>query len=138
MNKELAYKLSAFAGCHDLFNPIKPKDPAPQNDESELKSILDEIFSVDAVSGFPRGDIQYYLSSDGNPLVKQWLETHLLKPRAAVSSNPDGVTDDLINEMSRGADESISDYQKRLMSIYDRAKVDIDSLRQSVEEPPKE
>ena len=138
MNKELAYKLSAFAGCQDLFEPTKPKDPEPQKDESELKSVLDEIFSVDLVSGFPRGDIQYYLSSDGNPLVKQWLETHLLKPRMSVSSNPDGVTDDLINEMSRGVDESIFDYQARLKSIYDTAKADLDSFRQSVVEPAKE
>lgn len=134
MNKELAYKLSHFVGCQDLFTPTKPQDPQPQLDESELKGVLDEIFSVDPVSGFPRGDIQYYLSKDGNPLVKQWLETHLLQPRKATSSNPDGVTDDLINEMSRGADESISDYQTRLMSIYDSAKADYERL--SVE--PKE
>ena len=128
MNKERAYKLACFQGLDDLFSPTKPVDPKPQVDDSELKSVLDEIFSVDPVSGFPRGDIQYYLSADGNPLVKQWLETHLLQPRRASSSNPDGVTDDLINEMSRGANESVSDYQSRLMSLYDSAKADYDRL----------
>ena len=27
------------------------------------------------------GDLSYYLSPDGNPTVKQWLENNLLKPR---------------------------------------------------------
>ena len=58
-----------------------PVDPKPVSDTSELQNVLDEIFSVDPVTGFPKGDIQYYLSADGNPMVKQWLETHLLKPR---------------------------------------------------------
>ena len=41
--------------------------------DSELDAVLKEIFSVDEVSGFPKGDIQYFLSKDGNPQVKAWL-----------------------------------------------------------------
>ena len=40
-------------------------------DDSQLKRVLDEIFSVDEISGLPRGDIQYWMSSEGNPQVKQ-------------------------------------------------------------------
>lgn len=135
MFRERALKLCCFMGLSDLFNPTKPVDPKPQVDDSELKSVLDEIFSVDPVSGFPRGDIQYYLSADGNPLVKQWLETHLLQPRRVSSSNPDGVTDDLINEMSRGANESVSDYQSRLMRLYDSAKAEYNRLNVLSDKP---
>ena len=84
--------------------------------------MLDAIFCVDERTGFPKGDIQYYMSSDGNPMVKQWIEQNLLQPRVASGqSTPEGVTDDMIAEMSRGANESLSDYQARLTSIYEDA-----------------
>ena len=124
MDKRNAYKLSIFSGlCPDTTNNKEP-DPKFEFVESGLKQVLDEIFSVDEVSGFPKGDIQYYLSKNGNPQVKQWLENNLLAPRRSVSSNPEGVTDDLIVEMSRKSDESVSAYQSRLMDIYDSAKAE--------------
>ena len=82
-------------------------DPVPQVDNSELKQVLDEIFSVDPVTGFPKGDIQYYMSADGNPMVKQWLETHLLKPRQSSGQSMQGLTDDMIIEFSRIKGESL-------------------------------
>lgn len=67
-------------------------DPEFVPTESELNNILKEIFSVDPVSGLPVGDLAYYLSPNGNPQVKEWLETNLLKPRAAsVGSSIEGV-----------------------------------------------
>lgn len=96
-------------------------------DDSELKKVLDEIFTVDPVSGLPQGDYQYYMSSSGNPVVKQWLENNLLHPRmSSAGSLVDGVTDDMIFEMSRKTGESVSDYQARLISLYDSAKAEYD------------
>ena len=67
-------------------------DPEFVPTESELNNILKEIFSVDPVIGLPVGDLAYYLSPNGNPQVKEWLETNLLKPRAAsVGSSIEGV-----------------------------------------------
>ena len=103
-------------------------DPVPQVDNSELKQVLDEIFSVDPVTGFPKGDIQYYMSADGNPMVKQWLETHLLKPRQSSGQSMQGLTDDMIIEFSRIKGESIEDYQARLTSLYDSAKAEYERL----------
>ena len=96
-------------------------------DDSELKKVLDEIFTVDPVSGLPQGDYQYYMSSSGNPVIKQWLENNLLHPRmSSAGSLVDGVTDDMIFEMSRKTGESVSDYQARLTSLYDSAKAEYD------------
>lgn len=97
--------------------------------ESQLQEIFNEIFAVDPVSGLPKGDLQYYLSKDGNPMVKQWLENNLLAPRAKQSgSSVEGVSDDLINEMSRIDGETTEDYRTRLQSIFDEAKSNYESL----------
>lgn len=97
--------------------------------DSELDAVLKEIFSVDEVSGFPKGDIQYFLSKDGNPQVKAWLEANLLSPRAKQQGADESqISDDLIVEMSRRDGETSDDYRSRLMSIYDEAKSNYDSL----------
>ena len=104
-------------------------DPEYVPSTSQLDEILKDIFSVDPESGLPRGDLAYYLSPDGNPTVKAWLENNLLKPRAArVGTSIDGVTDDMLNEYSRRKDESVADYAERLRSIYDSATAEIEKL----------
>lgn len=130
MNKELAKFKSEFQGI-DIHYVNKPKDPDYKKSDTEIQAILNEIFTVDPVSGFPRGDIQYYLSKDGNPQVKQWLESHLLQPRMTGNQTPKDVSDDMIVEMSRQRDESVEDYQLRLTSIYDSAKADYEKLSAS-------
>lgn len=105
-------------------------DPEYVPSTSQLDEILKDIFSVDPESGLPRGDLAYYLSPDGNPTVKAWLENNLLKPRAKrVGSSIEGVTDDMLNEYSRGKDESVADYAERLRSIYDSATAEIEKLK---------
>ena len=130
MDKSLAKYFACYKGL-DLSDEGRnfPVDPKPEMVESSLKSVLDEIFSVDPKSGLPKGDIQYYMSSDGNPQVKQWIENNLLKPRVSSgTSTPEGVTDDMIVEMSRKKGESVSDYQARLINIYDSAMAEVEKL----------
>lgn len=96
---------------------------------SELDEVLKEIFSVDEISGLPKGDIQYFLSKDGNPQVKAWLESNLLSPRAKqTGADESKISDDLIVEMSRCDGETNDDYRSRLMSIYDEAKSNYETL----------
>lgn len=111
-----------------LFDPVEPEDIDVQ-EPSELDSILNEVFSVDPVSGFPKGDLAYYLSKDGNPMVKDWLEKNLLMPRASKGQSLEGVTDDLLAEMQRGSNESIEDYSLRLRGIYDDSVKIIEDLK---------
>lgn len=117
-------------------------DVEPDFDDSPLKKVLDEIFSVDPRTGAPKGDIAYFLSKDGNPEVKAWLETNLLQPRRSVSSHPDGVTDEVIAEFSRNPGESGLDYASRLASIRDEAFENVKTLKDVYEKslnnnPPK-
>lgn len=98
-------------------------DPAYVPSDSDFDRILKEIFSVDPSTGLPQGDLAYYLSPSGNPQIKQWLENNLLKPRAEkVGTSVEGVTDDMLVEMSRGDKESVEDYALRLRSIYEESR----------------
>lgn len=122
MRKDKCYCYAVYQGLDDVGQNI-PDAPLPEFDDSPLGLMLKEIFQVDPFTGFPRGDIQYYLSSEGNPQVKQWLENNLLKPRMiSTGSSLEGVTDDMIAEFSRMSGESVDSYRLRLMSIYDDAK----------------
>ena len=130
MDKSLAKYFACYKGL-DLSDEGRniPVYPVPEVIDSPLQSILDEIFAVDPLTGLPKGDIQYYMSSEGNPQVKQWIENNLLQPRViSGSSTTEGVTDDMIAEMSRMKGESVSDYQNRLISIYDSAKAEVVKL----------
>lgn len=124
MDKKFASMFAIYSGIDTNIDVSKyePDVPDPVNSDSEIDSILKEIFSVDPRTGLPMGDIAYYLSPDGNPAVKEWLVNNLLKPRSGGTDyNPD-MTDDMIIEMSRRYDESVEDYSSRLMGIYDEAK----------------
>lgn len=121
MKKDLA-KYFGFYQSLDLSLKNEVEDVVFDVVESDLDRVLKEIFSVDPRSGLPNGDIVYWLSNDGNTAVKDWLMNNLLKPRATSSgSSLEGVTDDLIAEMSRGRDESLDDYIVRLDAIRNEA-----------------
>lgn len=126
MKKEDGYKLSIYCNLDPNIDLQQPIDPDYEFSNSQLKVVLDEIFSVDPISGFPRGDIQYYMSSDGNPQVKQWLENNLFKPRMSEGQSLVDVSDDMRAEFARQKGESISDYQIRLQNIYNDAKAEFE------------
>ena len=129
MNKSEYIKFSQYVGLDN--DPCLIPDPVPVKSDSDFDRILNEIFSVDPVSGLPMSDIQYYLSPNGNPQVREWLMNNLLKPRAASSGQSlDGVTDDMIHEFSRGVNESLDDYASRLSNIRDEAQKFVDSLKE--------
>lgn len=133
MRKDFCYFYAVYKGLDDVGQNI-PDAPLPEFDDTPLGLMLKEIFQVDPVSGFPRGDIQYYLSSEGNPQIKQWLENNLLKPRMITNgSSIEGVTDDMIAEFSRKIGESVDSYRTRLLSIYDDAKKQMLELNSSAD-----
>ena len=131
MDKSTALDFAEYKGlCLDVPYPW-PVEPEVLID-SALKEVLDEIFSVDSVTGNPRGDIQYFMSKDGNPQVKAWLESNLLQPRR---ENPsyDGidVTDDLLAEFSRKSGENFEHYVSRLDGLRTEA---MENYKKSQEE----
>lgn len=128
MNRELWKKMSMYSGIKDANEPVIVLPDYVPND-SELDNVLREIFSVDERTGLPKGDLAYYLSPDGNPTVKQWLENNLLKPRSSRGENIADLTDDMIAEYHRGSDESVLDYQARLIGYYDSAIAEMEKLK---------
>lgn len=130
--KRIPQKFAHFNGCN-CASLSDYKVPEYVMSDSDLQRVLNEIFSVDEVSGLPKGDIAYFLSKDGNPQVKAWLESNLLSPRAKESGTSiDGVTDDFIAEYARNDGESIADYSIRLRGYFDSAKAELSKLN-----PPK-
>ena len=123
--------MSMFLGCSAVLNDVVDVvDPPFVPQESNMMNILKEIFCVDERSGLPIGDLSYYLSPDGNPHVKEWLENNLLKPRAQKNGTSlEGVTDDMIAECQRGKDENVHDYQLRLQSIFNECQTIINNSK---------
>lgn len=121
MNRDTAALFSFYKGL-DLEHYDVLVEPEFDESADSLKEILDEIFSVDPKSGFPNGDLAYWLSPEGNPNVKTWLENNLLRPRVSSNRTMEGVTDDMIEEFSRRPDESVSEYSIRLNDLYTSAK----------------
>lgn len=128
MNRDLACKFAHLQQVSFAFVP-PPRTFHVDIEENDLKPLLDEIFSVDPITGMPKGDIQYFMSKDGNPQVKAFIENYLIRPRSVASmSDPKQVSDDLIAEMSRRSDESSTEYIERIGSIRDEA---IEAFRKS-------
>ena len=135
MKRNLARFFSHFQGINLATRDVLEYQESESVDDA-LHQILNEIFTVDPVSGLPCGDIAYYLSKDGNPQVKAWLESNLLSPRAANGmQDPAKVSDDLIVEMSRKSDETTDSYAARIMGIYDEAKANLAELQAKNESP---
>lgn len=135
MDKSTALDFAEYKGlCPDVPYPW-PEVPEVIID-SALKEVLDEIFSVDPVTGNPRGDIQYFMSKDGNPQVKAWLESNLLQPRR---DNPsyDGidVTDDLLAEFSRKSGENAESYAARIAGLRDEAMENFKKAQDQLNNP---
>ena len=131
MDKRLWNLFAVYQNIQQHDNNGSIPDPEYKPSVSNLDDIICEIFSVDPISGFPKGDIQYYLSKDGNPDVKRWIENNLLTPRVVSGqSTPEGVTDDMIVEMSRQRDESVEAYSLRLQSIYAECQQSIEASKQ--------
>lgn len=121
MDKSLYKYLSQVQAMDNDPNFVEP-EKSVKND-SDLQRVLDSIFAVDPKTGLPKSDIQYYLSPDGNPQVREWLINNLMKPRMSKNNySTDNLTDDLIVEFSRQTGESVEAYAMRLQSLGDEAR----------------
>lgn len=121
--------MSMFAENTPIYvTPVVDPEYVPVEDD--FQRILREIYSVDELTGLPKGDFAYYLSPDGNPQVKAWLEANLLKPRAVKQGTSiEGVTDDMLAEFAKGRDESVDAYRERLTGIYNDSVAEIEKLK---------
>ena len=107
-----------------IINPTLNENPEYVMPDSDLDRVLREIFSVDERSGLPMQDIAYVCSKNGNPQVKDWLLNNLMKAGKVQGEKRDSITDDMIAEFGKRADESSEDYASRLIGMYDSAKAE--------------
>lgn len=136
MRKELAKYSSMYRDFYTFERKRGKarKDSEPEITDTQLYNVLKEIYSVDPVSGLPKGDIQYFLSPNANPQVQAWLQENLLQPRAKQKGTSiEGVTDDMIVEYSRKFGESVNAYQRRLQSIFDESVAVIEQHKRDTE-----
>lgn len=133
MRRELAQYFATFNHLTLDKLPVEQMcDDVTQ--ESEFEPLLREIFSVDPETGICRGDIQYFMSKTANPQVKAFIEQVLFAPRSVREGyDPAKISDDLIVEFSRGSNESIEDYGKRMIDVRDSALSEYKRLRDSGE-----
>ena len=133
MKKELAKYLAIAQGLDLSYHPgPTPVDEPDGVQKNDLGNILSEIFAPDPLTGAPKGDIAYYLSPDGNPMIKSWLETNLLAPRGVKSSNGQ-YDDDTIAEYSRGADETVDAYRDRIIGYIEENRSILAKAQESKE-----
>ena len=131
MDKRL-FKLYSMVQASDNDPCFVEPDPEVRT-ESDLQRLLDSIFSVDEKTGLPRSDIQYYLSPNGNPTVRDWLINNLMKPRAdQLRTSVEGVTDDMLFEFTRQPGEEIDDYCQRIYNLGAEAKAFADANREEL------
>ena len=132
MRKELAKYFGVYQGIKtDAVNHFEPVDSLKQ--ESDLKPLLDEIYAVDPRSGMPKGDIQYFLSKDGNPQVKAFIESQLFAKRQVEPQyDPAHFSDDLLYEFKRQDGESVAHYAKRIDDLRLQAIADYDKYQEEL------
>lgn len=122
MRKDLAIKLAICATLDFNTDIQREEDPVFVLPDSDLDKVLREIFTVDE-NGALKGDISYFMSGNGNPQIKQWIENNLFTSmRSNGGYDPKVTNDDLINEFSRKSDETVSQYSNRMLSLFADAK----------------
>lgn len=131
MDKKL-YFLHSMVMAPDNIPVVIPDEPCVKTD-SDLNRLLESIFTVDEKTGLPKTDIQYYLSSNSNPTVRDWLINNLMKPRAdKLRTSTEGVTDDMLYEFTRRPDEEFDDYRKRIYNLGAEAKAFADAHKDEI------
>lgn len=125
--KKDSYKRFDYARNYDssLSNPEKPSsvtvDELEQNPKDTLLSV---IYAPDVRTGLPTGDIQYYVSDKANPDVKQFILQNLMMDVSSAKNitNPSGLSDDALLELSRNSNETPDQYISRLGHEIDTFK----------------
>lgn len=79
-------------------------------------TLLSIIYSPDARTGLPTGDLNYYVSDKANKDVKAFILQNLMLDVSAAKNvpNPSGLSDDALLELSRGSNETVDDYVMRM------------------------
>lgn len=121
--RNIGYKIQSMALC--------PQD-CPENERIEpvrtsKDDLLDLIFAIDPVTGFPSGSISQYLSDNTSDEVRDFIEKNILVdlPSQTDYSLPEAVNmafrelePDFQLNMMRKPFESLGEYEGRIKSYF--------------------
>lgn len=98
-----------------LVSPVEDTKPV-MSDKAE-DSLLRLIYSRDARTGLPVGDLTYYVSDKANPEVKAFILQNLMQDVSAAANPtiPKDIPEELAMDLMRNSDESYDQYVSRLM-----------------------
>lgn len=107
------------------FVEVVGRDLVPDVVDS-TKVLFDKIFAVNPVTNLPDGDIAVFMSENTSPEIKAFIQSQLMSPNGLQSDTSfDGLSDDDLAVLSRGAEESVSAYASRMRSvIYQQVKAE--------------
>lgn len=125
MNKDRFVAIDALKS----YNPIYSKHadisyPDVELEKNPSDTLLSIVYATDPRTGLPVGDLQYFVSDKANPQVKEFILNNLMSDVSSARniSNPSGLSDDALLELSRGSDESVDSYVLRLGHEIDTFK----------------
>ena len=106
--------------------------PEVSDRNSEENAVLDVVFGVDPFTGLPQNDVAVYMSDKVPQEIREFVGANLLHPMPKSEGVPDDHSD-ILHDLVRGVNESVSDYAVRIRDI-----VESDSLlREKLQDHPK-
>lgn len=96
--------------------PDMDLQPVVFNNPDPADQFLKIVYAQDPVSKLPKGDLQYMVSDQVNPEIKQWVIQNMLidTSQAAAPAPPRGLSDEDIMALSRSPKETSNDYVNRI------------------------
>lgn len=130
--KNIGYKTQSMALCPKDIPEVDKIEPVRTSQDD----LLDLIFAVDPITGFPSGSVSQYLSDKTSDEVRDFIEKNILVdlPSQTDSSLPEAVNmafrelePDFQLNMMRKSFESLGEYESRIKTYFnDLQKKELD------------
>lgn len=122
--KNIGYKTQSMALCPQDIPEFEKIEPVRTSQDD----LLDLIFAIDPVTGFPSGSLSQYLSDKTSDEVRDFIEKNILVdlPSQTDSSLPEAVNmafrelePDFQLNLMRKSFESLGEYEGRVKTYFD-------------------
>lgn len=124
-----------FEGLKDCtFYPSENSEISLPSNSLKGEELFNIIFSVDPVTGLPQGDLAVFMSENTSPEVKQYITQNLMldvsssAAPSVMAKDSSSLDDDMINQLSRGSFESLSDYRDRMINFVKSQRDDLQKM----------
>lgn len=122
------FGFSRYQGLEEVKYPVIPPYEEKVPVISPAEKLMDDIFSVNPLTGFPNNCLSVYLSDKTRDEIRSFIEQRIM---VDTSSNgvdvPDNLRDDylkldseFIAAVSPNYGETVESYESRIQSYFDR------------------